>query len=320
MAHSQDGGFQYWVTFIDDCTRWLENYAIRQKSGVFSAFKEFRVLVETQTGRKIKCLHVDQGGEYTLKEFLLFCKNEGIRVEFTTRATPQQNGVVECVNCTIEEALTSMLIEAGLPASFWDDALNVYRHVHNRCPTSALPTDMTPFQAFKGHKPRCGHLCVFGCCAYVLIGRDKCSSLQGHTIRGIFVGYPDGFSGWKVYDPITRKMHISRDVIFNEFEFPGLQHLPPASLTAVPTPTNFDLQPDFEPYDDDIPASVGAAPANTDNAPVIPVPEAVGAGAAAIPAPEAVGAEEIPVEPARAQQGRPPGPRQPAPPPTHHST
>ena len=89
---------------------------------------------------------------------------------------------------------------------------------------------------------------------------------------------------------------------------------------AVPTPADFDLQPDFEPYDDDVPASVGAPPANMDNAPVIPVPEAVGAGAPAIPAPEAVGADEIPVEPARAQRGRPPGPRQPAPPPTRRST
>jgi hypothetical protein len=82
-------GRKYWVTFIDDHSRWLEAYDMLKKSDVFASFKLFKSLVERQTGHKIRCFHNDEGGEYKLGALLKFCADEGIRVEFTTRATPQ---------------------------------------------------------------------------------------------------------------------------------------------------------------------------------------------------------------------------------------
>ena len=173
MPVRSHNGRLYWATFIDDASRWMEAYELAKKSDLFAAFSQFKALVEKQTGRNIKCFHNDEGGEFKLKALIEFCKEEGIHIEWTTRATPQQNGVAERSNRTIGEAITAMLDESNLPPSFWNEALNVYCHVHNRCPTSALPKDKTPFEAFKGHKPRIGHLRVFGCRAYVLIGHDK---------------------------------------------------------------------------------------------------------------------------------------------------
>ena len=211
-----------------------------RKSDALLAFKTFKAQAERYTERSIKCVHFDQGGEYTSKEFMDYCKLEGIRVEFTNTGTPQQNGVAERMNRTIEESITSMLAEANLPPSFWTYTLSTYRHVHNRCPTSALPGNTTPFEAFKGKKPRIGHLRVFGCVAYVLISREKRRGLDGHSMPGIFVGYPDNHVGWKVYIPKTKQVVVSRDVVFDEARFPGL------SLASTPQPPLqvFDHQPE----------------------------------------------------------------------------
>jgi len=263
-------GRKYWVTFIDDHSHWLEVYDMLKKSDVFASFKLFKSLVERQTGRKIRCFHNDKGGEYKLGALLKFCADEGIRVEFTTRATPQQNGVAERSNRTMSEAITSMITEANLPPSFWNHALSTYHHVHNRCLTSALGKDITPYEVFKGRKPKIGHLRVFGCRAYVLIGRDKRKSLQGHTMKGVFIGYPDNYAGWKVYIPSTKKTVVSQDVIFDEFSFPGLSEKGIAS-SDIPHPAQFPELGDIEPYDSDEPFL--ALPF----LPPVPPPELVGA-------------------------------------------
>lgn len=59
-----------------------------------------------------------------------------------------------------------MLSEAGLPPSFWGEALSALVHVLNHCPTSALP-GTTPFEAFHGRKPDVAHLRIWSCLAYV---------------------------------------------------------------------------------------------------------------------------------------------------------
>ena len=125
----QVGGHQmnclWWGTFVDNSTQWMEVFDMYQKSDMFEAFKIFKARVEHQTGEKIKCLHHNKGGKYMSKTFLKFCEDEGICLEFTNAATPQQNGVVEHLNRTIEEVITSMLVEANLPESFWMRMLSV---------------------------------------------------------------------------------------------------------------------------------------------------------------------------------------------------
>ena len=68
-------------------------YPIRRKADVFSTFKVFKARVELEAEKKIKCLRIDNGGEYTSDEFENFCKEEGIKKQFTVPYTPQQNGV-----------------------------------------------------------------------------------------------------------------------------------------------------------------------------------------------------------------------------------
>jgi hypothetical protein len=87
------GGSLYYVIFIDDYSRnaWL--YLLKSKDEVFNNFQEFKAEIENLTNKKIKTLRIDNGGEYTLKEFVAFCKLVGIRRELIVPHNPQKNGV-----------------------------------------------------------------------------------------------------------------------------------------------------------------------------------------------------------------------------------
>ncbi|CAA0836973.1 Unknown protein [Striga hermonthica] len=97
------GGSRYFVTFIDDASRKLWVYFLRTKDEVFKYFKRFHAMVERQTGKPLKCLRSDNGGEYSSHEFKNYCADHGIRHEKTVPGTPQHNGVAERINRTIME-------------------------------------------------------------------------------------------------------------------------------------------------------------------------------------------------------------------------
>jgi len=89
------GGARYFVTFIDDKTRYIEIAMLKKRSDVFAAFKNYLARVEREHGRKIKRVRSDNAKEYVSKEFNQFLEAEGIKREFSVEYTPQQNGVAE---------------------------------------------------------------------------------------------------------------------------------------------------------------------------------------------------------------------------------
>ena len=95
MRTQSIGHSDYFLTFIDDYSRKTWVYFLKKKSETFSKFKEFKALVENQSDRQIKVLRSDRGGEYDSKALHEYCKQHGIRIQFTTRYTPQQNGVAK---------------------------------------------------------------------------------------------------------------------------------------------------------------------------------------------------------------------------------
>ena len=88
-------GSRYFVTFIDDKSKWCEVYFMKKKSEVPEKFKEYKAMVEKNTGRKIKKVRSDNGLEYVSHYLDDFLKKAGIKHELTVAHTPQQNGVAE---------------------------------------------------------------------------------------------------------------------------------------------------------------------------------------------------------------------------------
>ena len=119
----------YFLTFIDDNTRYVWVYSSKNKSEVYEKFVEWKALVENSTEQKLKTLRTDNGGEYTSAEFTVYLKKEGMCHEFTVPKTPQQNGMAEQMNRTLVEVVRSMLSDAKLPKKFWAEALSTAGYI-----------------------------------------------------------------------------------------------------------------------------------------------------------------------------------------------
>ena len=105
----------YYVTFIDDSTKKVCVYFLKKKSKVCDVFKKWKSMVENKMGLKVKQLKSDDGGEYKDEKLKEFCSTNGIKLEKIVPKTPQQNGVVECLNRTLNEHVRSMRIHTVLP-------------------------------------------------------------------------------------------------------------------------------------------------------------------------------------------------------------
>ena len=216
-------GYRYWILFIDDHTRFRVKYFLRKKDEAFEAFKLFKAKAENYWSRRIKAMIDDKGGEYMSAAFLTFTSQCGIERLHTVRNRPQQNGVAERANRTIQEHATAMLYEARLPPSFLGEAVDAYVTVQNKCPTNSL-AGKTPFELWYKRKPDLSNLRVWGCSAYVHVQKDKRTGIGSHMEKCIFIGYPDGYKAWKFYNPVTRRIVISERAEFDERYFPGLRH------------------------------------------------------------------------------------------------
>ena len=250
-------GYNYWISFIDDHCRFKVLIPMKRKSDAFTAFKSFKAYAENKIGKKIKCLRIDKGGEYMSNEFGSYLDACGITRQYTCRNRPQQNGVAERANRLFEERIVALLNESGLSKKFWVECLAALVHVLNACPTSAL-VGKTPFEVWNKRKPSVGHLRVWGCLAYVHVQKDKREKLGSHMEKCVFIGYPEGYKGWKFYNPVTKKVVISERAEFDErYTYDGNMlssnkdtyiHLSPVIPSSETTPiVNENPQPQHEP-------------------------------------------------------------------------
>ena len=217
MREKSIGGAEYFLTFTDDKTRYTWFYPLKTKDQVFDRFLEWKAIVEKSSGKKLKTLRTDNGGEYTSKKFSDYLKSEGIRHELTIPKTPEQNGVAERLNRTLVESARSMMLDAKLSHEFWAEAVSTAVYLRNRCPTKAVD-GMTPHEAWYGYKPKVSHLRVFGCDAYTHIPKDERAKFDSKSRKCILLGYGQQTKGYRLFDPVKRKVIYSRDVHFNEAE------------------------------------------------------------------------------------------------------
>ena len=206
---------RYLITFIDDYSRKTWVYFLMEKSEAYSTFKSFKARVEKETGTYIRRLRTDRGGEFTSQDFTDFCNEHGIQRQLTTAYTPQQNGVAERKNRTIMNMVRSMLTAKQIPKTFWPEAVNWTVHILNRCPTLVVK-NKTPAEMWNGHKPSVDYFRVFGCISHVHVPDSKRVKLDARSVKCILLGVSDESKAYKLFDPISNKIIISRDVVFEE--------------------------------------------------------------------------------------------------------
>ncbi|CAM6100214.1 unnamed protein product [Calypogeia fissa] len=206
---------KYMLTFTDDFSRYTWVFFIKKKSQVFSTFQAFKLQVETAFQTKIATIRSDRGGEYLSTEFDNFLISHGIKRQLTVAGTPHQNGISERKNCTLFDCGRSMAFGSQLPNFVWEEVVRAANHILNRCITSSLKSS-TPFQLLYNSKPDLSDFKVIECTAYVKLPKEKCNKLSAQAICYVLVGYDDQSKAYRVYHPSSRKIYISKDVLFDE--------------------------------------------------------------------------------------------------------
>ncbi|CAL2250163.1 unnamed protein product [Prunus armeniaca] len=202
---SSKGGARYYVSFIDDYSRYCWIYLMKRRSDFFTIFQNFHALVHTQFSTVIKCFRCDLGGEYTSHAFTDLLASDGTIHQFSCTATPEQNGVAERKHRHIVETARSMLLSADVPKVFWGEAVLTANHVINRIPTS-LTSSISPFERLYGNSPDYFSLKVFGCTCFVLRPPVEHTKLYARSAMCVFLGYGEGQKGYRCYDPSAQKI------------------------------------------------------------------------------------------------------------------
>ena len=158
--------FKYYVTFIDDYSRFTWVYYLRSKSEVFCTFTELSAYVTNQFSTTSKTLRTDYGGEYMSTEFQVFLASNGIIHQRSCPATLQQNGVAERKNRHLLDVVRTLLQESSVPTMFWVEALKTATNLINRLPSQVLHME-SPYFCLFAKQPRYDNLRVFGCVCFV---------------------------------------------------------------------------------------------------------------------------------------------------------
>jgi hypothetical protein len=145
------------------------------------------------------------------------------------------------MNRTLMEKARCMLSGVGLGQEFWAEAVGTACYLVNRSPSSVLG-DKTPQEVWTGKEPSLTHLKVFGCDAYVHVPKENMSKLDKKAEKCIFIGYKDGLKGYKLWNPETKKVVYSRDVVFREMKDVVKQEVLPSK--EEPEKIEFDLKDD----------------------------------------------------------------------------
>ena len=216
LAVRSFGGSRYFITFVDEHSNWVVVYTMRNKSEAFAKYKLFEKFAETHTGRKVKVLCTDRGGEYLSTEFKLYLDSNGTQHQLTTAYTPQQNGVAERLNRTLIDLVRSMLSHKQVSKRFWAEALAISVYVSNRVTSRALPVNKTPHHIWMNAMPNIGHLCVFGSKCWYTLPKLELRKLDRRAREGMILGYAQSSKAHKLWDGELNKVIVSRDVKFDQ--------------------------------------------------------------------------------------------------------
>ncbi|KAH9704464.1 Integrase catalytic domain-containing protein [Citrus sinensis] len=205
----------YAFVIVDDYSRYTWVLFLANKDDAIDAFRIFCKKVQNEKGYSITCIRSDHGGEFENHAFENFCNDFGIEHQFSSPRTPQQNGVVERKNRSIQEMARTMLNENSLPKYFWAEAVNTACYVLNR--VLIRPNlNKTPYELWKDRKPNIGYFKVFGCKCFVLNTKDNLGKFDPKSDVGIFLGYSNSSKAYRVYNKRTLVVEESMHVTFDE--------------------------------------------------------------------------------------------------------
>ncbi|GFW03110.1 retrovirus-related Pol polyprotein from transposon TNT 1-94 [Trichonephila clavipes] len=214
MPTESQGGNKYFLSIIDDYSRKVTVFPIRNKSDLFHTFIRFQKRAERFVSKKVIAVRTDGGLEFCNKDMDNFLTELDIKHEVTNSYTPEMNGVTERFNLTALDGIKTLLKSSEVPHKFWGEALLCFTYAWNRI--CHKDSNKTPFEKYSGRKPSVLHLIPFGCLAYAGVPKQIRKKFDMRAKMGIMMGYAQHTKGYRIWLIDENKLVETINVRFDE--------------------------------------------------------------------------------------------------------
>ena len=220
-------GKNYFVTFIDDFSRYTKVYLIKHKDEAFDMFLTYKAEVENQMNKKTKRIRSDIGGEYVL--FNDYFVEECIIHEVTPPYSSESNGIAERKNRTLKEMTNAMIICSNATDNLQGESLLTACFLQNRIPHKK--TGKTPYELWKGYQPNLKYLRVWGCLAKVMLLDLKKRKISSKTSDCMFLGYAEHSVSYRFL--VLNSVIIERNIIVETKNVEFFEHIFPLKSSGT---------------------------------------------------------------------------------------
>jgi hypothetical protein len=215
IAYISIDGSKYCLVIMDDYSRFTWVFFLREKSQTQEILKKFLRQAQNEFGLRIKKIRSDNGTEFKNSQIEGFLEEEGIKHEFSSPYTPQQNGVVERKNRTILDMARTMLDEYKTPDRFWVEAINTTCYSINQLYLHRI-LKKTSYELLTDKKPNVSYFRVFRSKCFILIKRGRNSKFAHKGVEGFLLGYDSNTRAYRVFNKSTELVEVSCDILFDE--------------------------------------------------------------------------------------------------------
>jgi transposase InsO family protein len=215
IAYISIDGSKYCLVIVDDYSRFTWVFFLQEKSQTQETLKGFLRRAQNEFGLRIKKIRSDNGTEFKNSQIEGFLEDEGIKHEFSSPYTPQQNGVVERKNRTLLDMARTMLNEYKTLDRFWAEAINTACYSINRLYLHRI-LKKTSYELLIGKKPNVSYFRVFGSKFFILIKRGRKSKFAPKAVDGFLLGYDSNTRAYRVFNKSTGLVEVSCDIVFDK--------------------------------------------------------------------------------------------------------
>ena len=231
-------GFKYFITFIDDYSRYCWVYFTKRKDAatIRSIYEQWQRDAVNKANKPVSFLMTDGGGEYQA-EMANILNDSGTTHLKSPPYTPESNGLAERQNRTLKDTARTIMKQANMPSSFWPKAVKAACDIRNCLPHSSLKGIRSPHRAFFKQEPSLERFKIFGSIVYAHVPKErrpKQSTWNDRAVLGAIVGYPSDTT-YEFYDFSKRQFMTTHDLTIREGQFATYQDFDPTSPTS---PTN----------------------------------------------------------------------------------
>jgi hypothetical protein len=186
-----------------------------EKSQTQETLKGFLRRAQNEFRLRIKKIRSDNGKKFKDSQIEGFLEDKGIKHEFSSPYTPQQNGVLERKNRTLLDMVRTMLDEYKTPDQFWAEAINTAYYSINRLYLHWI-LKKTSYELLTDKKPNVSYFRVFGSKCFILVKRGRKSKFAPKVVEGFLLGYDSNTRAYRVFNKSTRLVEVYCDIVFDE--------------------------------------------------------------------------------------------------------